>query len=114
MKISCECECILLQNSLMLFLKDYISHYKDCDFVITDKRLNIQKPQFIIADNAAHLSVPFSKNALFNMLEEFYSAIQLKQVLHKEIQNVDIEAQVGALVDKFKADLIALLRAKFE
>lgn len=114
MKISFDCECILLQNSLELFLKDFLAHKKDCDFIISDRKIQSTKPVFIIAKDSPYLKIPFSKEMLLNTIEEFYSAIQLSNSNLKTSQNAkdtSVEEAVANLVDKFKLDLINLLKS---
>lgn len=111
MKISFDCDCILLENSLKLFLKDYVVHKKDCDFIISDRKIESKKPVFIISSNSAHLKTPFTKEMLLNTLEEFYSAIQIPNVGTKQMaQNLDIEHEISILIDKFKKDLMNLIK----
>ena len=122
MKISFECDCILLGESLRLFLRDFISPKKDCDFIVADKKIESKKPVFVIAEHSPHLKIPFSKEALISALEEFYSAIQFSEPVApsraaapaKEKaapQNgSNLELEVSNLIDKFKEELLALLR----
>ena len=122
MKISFECDCILLGKSLRLFLRDFISPKKDCDFIVADKKIEAKKPVFVIAEHSPHLKIPFSKEALISALEEFYSAIQFSEPLApsraaapaKEKaapQNgSNLELEVSNLIDKFKEELLAVLR----
>lgn len=125
MKVSFECDCILLGESLRLFLRDFISPRKDCDFIVADKKVEAKKPVFVIAEHSPHLKIPFSKEALVSALEEFYSAIQFSEpiapsrttspalVIKEEAapQNgSNLELEVSNLIDKFKEDLLALLR----
>ena len=79
MKISFECDCVLLEESLKLFLRDFISPRKDCDFIVADRKIETKKPVFVIAEHSPHLQIPFSKEALISALEEFYSAIQFSE-----------------------------------
>ena len=125
MKISFECDCVLLEESLKLFLRDFISPRKDCDFIVADKKIEAKKPVFVIAEHSPHLKIPFSKEVLVSALEEFYSAIQFSEpvapscttspafVIKEEAvpQNgSNLELEVSNLIDKFKEDLLALLR----
>ena len=125
MKVSFECDCILLGESLRLFLRDFISPRKDCDFIVADKKVEAKKPVFVIAEHSPHLKIPFSKEALISALEEFYSAIQFSElvapscttslafVIKEETtpQNgSNLELEVSNLIDKFKEELLAILR----
>lgn len=122
MKISFECDCILLGESLRLFLRDFISPRKDCDFIVADKKIEAKKPVFVIAEHSPHLKIPFSKEALISALEEFYSAIQFSEPValsratapaKEEVapqSGSNLELEVSNLIDKFKEELLALLR----
>ena len=122
MKISFECDCVLLEESLKLFLRDFISPRKDCDFIVADKKIESKKPVFVIAEHSPHLKIPFSKEALISALEEFYSAIQFSEpaapshtsafafAAAVQQNGSNLELEVSNLIDKFKEDLLALLR----
>ena len=122
MKISFECDCILLEESLRLFLRDFISPRKDCDFIVADKKIEAKKPVFVIAERSPHLKIPFSKEALISALEEFYSAIQFSEPAASSHTSAfafaaavqqngsNLELEVSNLIDKFKEELLALLR----
>ena len=122
MKISFECDCILLGESLRLFLRDFISPRKDCDFIVADRKIETKKPVFVIAEHSPHLQIPFSKEALISALEEFYSAIQFSEpaapshtsafAFASAVQQngSNLELEVSNLIDKFKEELLALLR----
>ena len=122
MKISFECDCILLGESLRLFLRDFISPRKDCDFIVADKKIEAKKPVFVIAEHSPHLKIPFSKEALISALEEFYSAIQFSEPAASSHTSAfafaaavqqngsNLELEVSNLIDKFKEELLAILR----
>ena len=122
MKISFECDCVLLEESLKLFLRDFISLRKDCDFIVADRKIETKKPVFVIAEHSPHLQIPFSKEALISALEEFYSAIQFSEPAASSHTSTfafaaavqqngsNLELEVSNLIDKFKEELLALLR----
>ena len=122
MKISFECDCVLLEESLKLFLRDFISPRKDCDFIVADRKIETKKPVFVIAEHSPHLKIPFSKEALVSALEEFYSAIQFSEpaapshtsafafAAAVQQNGSNLELEVSNLIDKFKEELLALLR----
>jgi len=121
-KISFECDCVLLEESLKLFLRDFISLRKDCDFIVADRKIETKKPVFVIAEHSPHLQIPFSKEALISALEEFYSAIQFSEPAASSHTSAfafaaavqqngsNLELEVSNLIDKFKEELLALLR----
>lgn len=117
MKISFECDCILLQKTLLLFCGNLAAHHKDCDFVVSDREIVTKKPLFIkplfIIGKNAHLSHPFTRATLLDTLEEFYSATQISKAKEPDqiVNEKSLEHKVSLLIDKFKADLLEILRA---
>ena len=94
MKISFDCECILLQESLKLFLRDFTSHKKDCDFIIVDRPIKT-----------------FSKETLLSTLEEFYSAMQISSEGFESERGSTFENDLDVLLRNFKRDLTNLIRS---
>lgn len=104
MKISLECKDLIIEKALELFLKEYLVMKKDCDFIISDEKISTQKPLFIIAKNSPFLSIPFSKEALMNSLNEFDSALKTTaQKLADERRRV-LEARIDEIANEFKRD----------
>ncbi len=108
MRVAIACKDILLERTLILFLKDFLVSKKDCDFIITDeKNLNIKKPQFIIGKTNSHLKLPFSKEILLETLYEFSSTIN-----QESNKVLSFEEKLDNLLNKFKYDLIQLVNEK--
>ncbi|HEB9434130.1 TPA: ornithine carbamoyltransferase [Campylobacter coli] len=104
MKISLECKDLIIEKALELFLKEHLVMKKDCDFIISDEKISTQKPLFVIAKNSPFLSVPFSKEALMNSLNEFDSALKTTaQKLADERRRV-LEARIDEIANEFKRD----------
>ncbi|EHZ5074533.1 ornithine carbamoyltransferase [Campylobacter coli] len=104
MKISLECKDLIVEKALELFLKEHLVMKKDCDFIISDEKISTQKPLFIIAKNSPFLSLPFSKEALMNSLNEFDSALKATaQKLADERRRV-LEARIDKIASEFKRD----------
>ncbi|EOJ1047788.1 hypothetical protein [Campylobacter coli] len=104
MKISLECKDLIIEKALELFLKEHLVMKKDCDFIISDEKISTQKPLFIIAKNSPFLSLPFSKEALMNSLNEFDSALKATaQKLADERRRV-LEAKIDEIASEFKRD----------
>lgn len=115
MKVAIDCDCLLLERSLEIFLQNHLSNKNSCDFIITDKHQKFDKPVFIIAKQNSHLKVPFNRENLMNLLGEFYSAIQIpaaKFEEQKEEKSPNLEAKIDALFAKFKKDLMEILVEK--
>lgn len=116
MKIALACQSILLEKSLEIFLKDYIVAYKQCDFVISDKDIEMDKPLFRIGNKNSDLITPFSKSTLMLKVENFYDALH-EQKDKKIDLNIDInelEDKITKLTDNFREDLVSVIKEYYD
>lgn len=113
MRVCIDCECLLLAESLRLFLGFSATTRKDCDFIVSDRATKGSKPVFVIDSNSPYLKVPFNKETLLNTLGEFYSAMQISGKIQSS-ELTSLERRVGDLVDKFKSDLIRIIKDEYE
>ena len=73
MKVALVCESPLLKKSLELYLKENVSTYEVCDFVISDRAVKSKKPVLFIGKREdAVLKVPFSKAEVLSKAQQFY------------------------------------------
>jgi len=116
MKIAVACKSILLQKSLELFLKNYISPYKYSDFIISDREISVDKPLFLISKNEnANLRLPFTKSQLILEIKSFYK--KNFQSSDTKQQNRDLsllEKRVELLCEKFQKELIKTIKEYYE
>lgn len=111
MKISIECENILLKQTLLLFCKPYLANRAGADFIISDKPSQGKKPIFLIAKDSPHLRVPFTKKELLSTLDDFYSAMQVANSQKpSQAKDLKLEERISTLIDSFKAELLSILR----
>ena len=115
MKISLVCQSLLLSKALKSFLGDEIVSYKQCDFVISDKKIELDKPIFYISSTQGELLIPFSKSSLMIELDRFYQNMLAKERNGLEnvqlpLPNVILEEKISALTEKFRKDLIQTIR----
>ena len=115
MKISLVCQSLLLSKALKSFLGDEIVSYKQCDFVISDKKIELDKPIFYISSSEGELLIPFSKSSLMIELDKFQqNMLQKEQNSIKSTQpalsNVVLEEKISALTEKFRKELIQTIR----
>jgi hypothetical protein len=119
MKIALACKSILLEKSLEIFLQEYLTPYKKCDFVITDKHLEIDKPFFYVGTVDSDLNIPFSKSSLILSLEKFYNSLteanspQNLEVV-KKVDIDELEGKITDLTDNFRKELINIIREYHE
>ncbi|HEF3812417.1 TPA: ornithine carbamoyltransferase [Campylobacter jejuni] len=104
MKISLECKDLIIEKTLELFLKDHLVMKKNCDFIISDEKIYTTKPLFIISKNSPFLSIPFSKEALFESLNEFDNALKAAALQLALEQKRLLEEKIDAIALEFKKD----------
>ncbi|AQW86258.1 ornithine carbamoyltransferase [Campylobacter pinnipediorum subsp. caledonicus] len=109
MKISFECECIILQKTMFLFCSEYVSERFECDFIVSDKKIQTKKPLFLIGTENHHINLPFTKKTLINTLEEFYSAIQVQNITKDQATDT-FEEKLDILLNNFKQDIVKLIQ----
>lgn len=114
MKIALACQSILLEKSLEIFLKNHITPYKQCDFVISDKEIEIDKPLFYISHDSGNLNIPFSKSALMLALDKFYENLYTDEVKVEKIDIKELEEKIELLTDNFRKDLIKTIKEYYE
>ncbi len=104
MKIALQCQDIMLERALQLFLKEHLSRKKDCDFIITDEKIKFEKPQFLINKHSSQLAVPFSKEQLLRALSDFDSALKnlALQVANEKIKA--LEQKIEQIADEFRKE----------
>ena len=70
LKVCVVCHSVLLEMSLKKILKRYVVSYKECDVVLSDRKINVKKPLLIIAQKNAHIKKPFTRSSLILKLEK--------------------------------------------
>ena len=116
MKIALACQSILLEKSLDIFLKNHITPYKQCDFVISDRVIEIDKPLFYIATEDSDLIMPFSKSALMLKIEKFHTSLFEDEAKEKitEVRIENLEEKITTLTDNFRDDLVNLIKEHYD
>jgi hypothetical protein len=118
MKIALACQSVLLEKSLEIFLKKYLTPYKQCDFVISDRKLEINKPLFVISNEDSDLEIPFTSSSLFLKIEKFYRTIhkahESEEAPAKEIDIEKLENKINKLTDEFRNSLIGVIKDFYE
>ncbi len=113
------CDSLLLQNSLEAFLRDYLSSYKHCEIVLSDRKRDIDKPLVIISSSKdADIKIPFSKSSLLVDLQNIYQ----KKFNKKNIQSNNyqknnlwkLERKIDKLTLDFRENLIKTIRDFYE
>lgn len=95
MKIALISDSLLLGKTLEMYLKDYLTSYKFCDFVVATQPIDSQKPVFLIGEyENASLNKPFTKEVLIDRLQRFFERIQKHEENkeEEEIKQANVES----------------------
>lgn len=112
MKIALVCQSLLLSRALKSFLGEIIFPYKQCDFVISDKKIELDKPIFYISSSEGDLLIPFSKSSLSIELDRFWHRINSLPLVDVPSSQhaLLLEEKITALTENFRKDLIHTIR----
>lgn len=119
LKISIMCDSLLLQNSLEIFLREYLSSYKQCEMVLSDKKRDINKPIVIInSSKNADIKIPFSRSSLLVDLQNIYQKKFNKNSNQKSKTQKNslwqLERKIDKLTLEFRENLIKTIREFYE
>ncbi|MDE6959179.1 MAG: hypothetical protein K2O80_06545, partial [Helicobacter apodemus] len=85
MKIALISNSLLLTKSLEIYLRDYLTSYKMCDFIVATEPMEANKPVFLIGDfSETNLNSHFTKEIILEKLESFYWQINHQEDLQQE------------------------------
>lgn len=107
MKVALVCDSPLLQKSLEIYLKECVSSYEACDFVISDRKVKSQKPVLFIGKREdATLKVPFSKEEVLSKTQQFY----MRHLGEQEEEQEALERELAKLNKKHKEKIERIIR----
>jgi hypothetical protein len=113
-KVAIICDSLLLKRSLEKFLKDMVVPYKNCDIVITDRKIKIDKP-IILVGHDGDIKVPFSKSNLLMELEKFYFEKQKEpDIAPKPHESSDLYKKLEPIIQNFAKELITVIKNHYE
>lgn len=114
MKIAVVCDSPLLKKCLEVFLKEKLSSYSACDFVISDKTIDSEKPVFVISDNkGSNIKKPFSKAKLLKSLDEYSKKLNRPKISPAQTPKSDIselEKKLTVITERFVSELVKTIR----
>jgi len=123
MKVALDCNSILLQKSLEIFLVNYLCSKKQADIIVTDKpSLKDSKYFYISTKKEADLIKPFSKAELILALERRYNLQQIepladmveKKDLKEGLDFSILERRIDQLTQEYKHNIIRAIKAFYE
>ena len=78
MKIAILCDSPLLHCALEYYLKGHLTSYRKCDFVIADKKVEVDKPLCLVSTQQdAHIQKPFTPAQLLLGVENFSKSLKI-------------------------------------
>lgn len=114
MKIAVLCDSLLLKRCLEIFLKEHLSSYRECDFIVSDKPVESEKPVFIISSQKnAHLKKPFSKAKLLKSLEEYYRRLkgsQMPPIEESSLKGDELEKRLMSATMRFVKEILEIIK----
>lgn len=124
MKISIECKSPLMQKSMEMFLKNYLSSSRTCDIVLRDEPcLNDERCFYVSTKKGADLVKPFSKSQLILALESKYKSIKKNLPIEDEENIAEDEETIGIeilekrikfLTSEYQENILKAVRAFYE
>ncbi len=117
MKIFIECKSPLMQKSMEMFLKDYLSASRQCDIILRDEKcLNDERCFYVSTKGDADLVKPFTKAQLVFALEKKYKMLQ--QALSVEdnsgLSFEVLEKRIAYLTQEYQENILKAVKAFYE
>jgi hypothetical protein len=126
-KIAVQCTSPLLQKSLEIFLKPYLSSLKQCDIVVRDQKVNDDEHRsiYIGMNDDADIKKPFAPSELILVLQKM-TAIQsdllgddnlitVPVALNPDVKNFEqLEVQIDLLTQEYKENILSVVKKFYE
>ncbi len=112
MKIAIQCQSPLLQRSLELFLKDYLSLPRSSDIIIRDRAIIDDEKRTLTIGNFENsdLKKPFSKAQLIYRLEQILNHKEPVAPSDKTLDFSLLEEHIEKLTQQYKADILKAIK----
>ncbi len=119
MKIAIMCDSPLLGRCLEYYLKDFIVGYRQCDFVIADKEIDVAKPLCLISidEKKAAIIKPFTRTQLLVGVQKFFKSLRIKPSL-KDIdethKDYELKLKIDHVMSNFADELYWTISEHYE
>lgn len=116
MQVAIKCKSFLLEKTLSIFLKDYLSTSDKCDVLVSDGFIKTKNNLFIISDrDNANLSLPFSKEELINSLATYPNKYDNTKVSsanenNTSINNQPLEREIDSLMQEYTKKILLTIK----
>jgi len=106
------CKSVLLESALKNILKNHVTTYNECNVILADQSLEIDKPYLLISSKEnSDIKKPFTRSSLMLHLEKFSkSNISYKDLsLPKELEN-----EIDKVVNNFSQQIAQIIKSHHE
>lgn len=133
MKIAIVCDSQLLQKSLEMFLDEHIVNVKNCDIIVSDKKLENSNKDILYIDSSdnADLKKPFSKSQLLLAIDKLLKKQRdrgtINEISASIVQNTKeeitapqkkdfsiLERRIEQITHDYKTDIVRAIKAFYE
>lgn len=105
-KVCIMCRSVLLETSLKKILRQRITTFSECDVVLTDQHLAIDKPSLFIGSSAdADIKKPFTHSSVMLQLEKFANRSKIPK---------ELEHRIHTATNEFVKNLTGIIAAYYE
>ena len=111
-KVCVMCKSVLLETALKKLLKRQVTTFNECDVVLTDRSIDIDKPSlFVSSAENSDIKKPFTHSSLILQLEKFNSAYgyKINYTIPKEL-----ETKIDNAIINFSKNLTQIIKSHYE
>lgn len=110
-KVCIMCKSILLESALKNILKNHVTTFSECDVVLTDQNLKIDRPYlFISTDQNSDIKKPFTHSSLMLQLEKFTKMNRPSSTMLPK----ELEVRIESLTRDFTHRLTSIISEYYE
>lgn len=106
------CKSVLLETALKKILKREATTFNECDVVLTDRSLDIDKPYLIVSsDETGDIKKPFTRSSLILQLEKL--GIEHIYEDEQELPN-ELKRKIDDAIKDFTIKLTKIIKSHYE
>lgn len=116
-KVCVMCDSLLVKKSVEMFLKDYVSDYKSCNLVISDREREVDKPVVLLgAEEGMGIPRPYTRSSLLLFMDKYQKQMEGKKALGELLdeEREPLEAVLEKLAAKFAKEVAQAVRNHME
>lgn len=118
MKLAIICDSPLLDRCLEYYLREHVTSYRQCDFIVSDKPLKVDKPLCLISTSQdAYIPKPFTRTQLILGLEAFFKSLKLRppfDEISEGHQDFALKKRIEEATSRFSQELYWMITEHYE